>query len=175
MRMGLKTSPSCHPQDNIMIDRHVSGRPDLCSVALSRWFLKGKHSVRGVLSGLLTSSHTDFCGNMLLLLFLLLISGPLLIFTLASSHDPWPGTFCQDSPHLYPCLISWPGTFCQDSCPPCVLVDPIVADQPDELSGVYQYVFLTIFLPLCFFKGMFVYQYASFHFKEINTIVIGFW
>ena len=55
-----------------------------------------------------------------------------------------------------------------------MLVDPIVADQPDELSGVYQYVFLTIFLPLCFFKGMFVYQYASFHFKEINTIVIGF-
>ena len=60
---------------------------------------------------------------MLLLLFLLLITGPLLIFTLASSHDPWPGTFCQHS------------------CPPCVVVDPIVADQPDELSGVYQYVF----------------------------------
>ena len=50
-----------------------------------------------------------------------------------------------------------------------MLVDPIVADQPDELSGVYQYVFfLPVFLPVFF------YQDVTFLFKEMNTIVIGF-
>ena len=50
-----------------------------------------------------------------------------------------------------------------------MLVDPIVADQPDELSGVYQYVFSYQY---------FFYQDVTFRFKRDeyhrDWVLIGF-
>ena len=49
-----------------------------------------------------------------------------------------------------------------------MFVDPIVADQPDELSGVYQYVFFTsIFLPGCYVP----FQRDEYH---RDWVLIGF-
>ena len=99
--------------------RHVSGR-----VERSRWLLiKGRHSVWGALS-----SPPTYPGRH---------------HHASSSPSPhWFVTRCNYSSQMV--FILWffltGTTHCQAACPPCVVVDPIVADQPDQLSGVYQYV-----------------------------------
>ena len=53
-----------------------------------------------------------------------------------------------------------------------MLVDPIVADQPDELSGVYQYVFFTSFSTSIFLPGCYVsFQRDEYH---RDWVLIGF-